>query len=90
MRCSPPARSVSAGAAPPLLFHRRQVELERAYREAVEDGQLRSDVDPVVAATTAVRLAMGVLIDWVAGAGGPTDLRAELLRASSVVIDAFA
>ena len=81
---------VSAGSTTPLLFHRRQVELERAYHEAVEDGELRADVDPSYAAATAVRLAMGVIIDWVAGDDGCDDLRAELLRASSVVIAAFA
>ena len=81
---------VAAGSEPPLLFHRRQVELERAFREAVEDGELRRDVDPVFAATTAVRLGMGVIIDWVVQAGDPTDLRSELLRSMSVVMAAFA
>jgi AcrR family transcriptional regulator len=80
---------VAAGSEPPLLFHRRQVELERALLEAVEDGELRADVDPVFAATTAVRLGMGVIIDWVIQAGDPTDLRVELLRSISVVIAAF-
>ena len=80
---------VAAGAEPLLLFHRRQVELERALAEAVEDGELRSDVDPVFAATTAVRLGMGVIIDWVVQAGDPTDLRTELLRSMSVVIGGF-
>ncbi len=80
---------VAAGSEPPL-FHRRQVELERAFREAVEDGELRADVDPVFAATTAVRLGMGVIFDWVVQSGDPTDLRAELLRSTSVLIAAFA
>jgi AcrR family transcriptional regulator len=81
---------VAAGSEPPLLFHRRQVELERAFVQAVEDGELRPDVDPVFAATTAVRLAMGVIVDWVVESGDPTDLRAELLRSVSVLIAAFA
>lgn len=81
---------VSSGSEPLLLFHRRQVELERAFCEAVEDGELRAEVDPVFAATTAVRLGMGVLIDWVVESGDPTDLRTELLRSVSVVIAAFA
>ena len=81
---------VSAGSEPLLLFHRRQVELERAFREAVEDGELRPDADPVFAATTAVRLGMGVIIDWVVQSGDPTDLGTELLRSVSVVIAAFA
>lgn len=81
---------VAAGSRPPLLFHRRQVELERAFAEAVEDGELRPDVDPVFAATTAVRLGMGVIVDWVVQSGDPTDLRTELLRSVSVVIAAFA
>ena len=81
---------VAVGSEPLLLFDRRQAELERALREAVEDGELRSDVDPVFAAATAVRLAMGVIIDWVVQAGDPTDLRTELLRSISVVIAAFA
>ena len=80
---------VAAGSEPPL-FHRRQVELERAFREAVEDGELRADVDPVFAATTAVRLGMGVIFDWVVQSGDPIDLRAELLRSTSVLIAAFA
>ncbi len=80
---------VSAGSEPLLLFHRRQVELERAFREAVEDGELRADVDPVFAATTAVRLGMGVIIDWVVQTGDPADLRTELLRSVAVVISAF-
>jgi AcrR family transcriptional regulator len=80
---------VSVGSEPLLLFHRRQVELERAFREAAEDGELRPDVDPVFAATTAVRLGMGVIIDWVVQSGDPTDLRTELLRSVSVVIAAF-
>ena len=63
---------VSSGSEPLLLFHRRQVELERAFREAVEDGELRADVDPVFAATTAVRLGMGVIIDWVVETGDPS------------------
>lgn len=81
---------VSSGSEPLLLFHRRQVELERAFREAVEDGELRAEVDPVFAATTTVRLGMGVLIDWVVGSGDPAELRTELLRSVSVVIAAFA
>ena len=56
---------VAVGSEPPLLFHRRQVELEQALREAVEDGELRADVDPVFATTTAGRLGMGVIFDWV-------------------------
>jgi AcrR family transcriptional regulator len=81
---------VAVGSEPLLLFHRRQIELERAFREAVEDGEFRADVDPVFAATTAVRLGMGVIIDWVVQVGEPTDLRTELLRSVSVVIAAFA
>ena len=81
---------VSAGTAPPLLFHRRRVALERAFAEAVEDGDLRADADPGYAATTAVRLGTGVIVDWVATSGGPPDLRAELLRSVAVVIAAFA
>ena len=80
---------VAAGSEPPL-FHRRQVELERAFREAVEDGELRADVDPVFAATTAVRLGTGVIFDWVVQSGNATDLRTELLRSTSVLIAAFA
>ena len=81
---------VAAGSEPPLLFHRRQVELERAFQEAVEDGELRADVDPVFAATSSVRLGMGVIIDWVVRSGDPTYLRTELLRSVSLVIAAFA
>jgi len=81
---------VSAGSEPLPLFHRSEVELERAFLEAVEDGELRADVDPVLAATTAVRLGMGVIIDWVVQSGDPTDLRTELLRSISVVIGASA
>ena len=81
---------VSTGTAPSHLFHRRRVALERAFAEAVEDGDLRADADPGYAATTAVRLGTGVIVDWVATSGGPPDLRAELLRSVAVVIAAFA
>lgn len=79
---------VSSGPEPLLLFRRVRAELERAFAEAVEDDELRSGTDPAFAASTAVRLGMGAVIDWVVAGGDPGELRSDLLRSVSVVIAA--
>ena len=72
-----------------VLLRRMREELERAFREAVADGELRAGTEPDAAATAMVRLGLGAIVDWVVELGGPEDLRTDLLRSESVVIAAF-
>ncbi len=72
-----------------LLLHRVRQELERAFVEAVDGGELAAGTDPAVAAVVLVRLGLGAIVDWVVQMGDPDDLRADLLRSVSVVISAF-
>jgi len=72
-----------------LLLHRVRGELERAFSEAIAEGELRRDADPGAAATALARLGLGAVVDWVVGHGDPDDLRSDLLHSVSVVIAAF-
>ena len=77
---------VSTGPEPLVLFRRGQVALQQAFTEAVEDGELETGHRPALAASTAARLGLGVVIDWVVARGTPDDLRADLLRCVAVVV----
>ena len=79
----------SVGSGRFVLLRRMREELERAFAEAVADGELTAGTDPEAAATAMVRLGLGAIVDWVVQMGGPEDLRTDLLRSVSVVIAAF-
>jgi AcrR family transcriptional regulator len=79
----------SVGSGRFVLLGRMREELERAFTEAVADGELATGADPAAAATAMVRLGIGAIVDWVVQRGGPEDLRTDLLRSVSVVIAAF-
>lgn len=79
----------SFGAERFLVLHRVEDELERAFTEAVADGELRAGTDPAEASTVLVRLGLGAVVDWVVDLGAPEALRADLLRSVAVVVAAF-
>ena len=79
----------SAGTSRFVLLHRMREELERAFAQAVAEGELAAATDPGVAATAMVRLGLGAIVDWAVQTGGAEDLRTDLLRSVSVVIAAF-